>query len=80
MAMDPTGHTMDEFVIAMSLFAVINVTRNAGFGYGPKRSVGFTMMLWLMRTGNVLICHMTSRFPLESLIVDYLLILTFMKF
>ena len=66
MAMDPTGHIMDEFVIGMSLFAVINVTRIAGSDYGPKRSVRFTMMLWLMRTGNVLICHMTSKFPLAS--------------
>ncbi|KAJ6758137.1 PROTEIN ULTRAPETALA 1 [Salix koriyanagi] len=50
----------DEFVIAMSLCDVINVTRIAGSDYGPKRSVRFTMMLWLMRTGNVLICHMTK--------------------
>jgi hypothetical protein len=80
MAMDPTGQIMDEFVTVMSLFAVVNVIRNAGSDYGPKRSVRFTMMLWLMRTGNVLICLLTSKFPItlhqmkiKSLTVDDLL-------
>lgn len=47
----PTGltdPTMDEFVTAMSSFAVPDATRSAVFVCEQKRSVGFTMMLWQM--------------------------------
>lgn len=64
MPMAPTDPIMDEFVIAMSLFAVVSAPRKGGSGYGPMKSVEFTMMLWPMQTGSVLISHLTSMFLL----------------
>ncbi|KAH0984471.1 hypothetical protein GBA52_011648 [Prunus armeniaca] len=45
MLMLPTDLTMDGLVTVMSLFAVLDATRSAGFASGQKRNAGFTMML-----------------------------------
>lgn len=45
MPMLPTDLTMDGLVTVMSLFAVLDATRSAGFASGQKRNAGFTMML-----------------------------------
>lgn len=48
MVMDPPDLIMDELVTVTNLYAVLGVTRTADSVYGPKRNVGFTMMLWQM--------------------------------
>lgn len=48
MLMGLTDPIMDEYVIEMNLFAVLGVTRSAGFVSGLKRNAEFTMMLWQM--------------------------------
>lgn len=61
--MGPTNPKMEEFVIAMNLFAARSATRSVGFGFDQKRNVGFITMHWQIPIGNVLICHMTSKLP-----------------
>lgn len=44
--------------IVTSLFLVLSVARCEGFGSATKKNVEFTMMLWEMQIGNVLIHQM----------------------
>lgn len=60
--MDPVDPKTGERVTVMSLFDVAVVTRNADFDLGQKRNAEFTMMLWQIVIGVVLIYHMTSTY------------------
>lgn len=64
--MDPVDPKVDESVIVMSLFDVVDATRNADFDLEQKRNAEYTMMHWLIVIGLVLIYHMTGTFNLES--------------